>query len=50
MPSSKEADELQTALYARASQFSEGKVGGVVSIEEAKSSDRGGRGTGALVR
>jgi prolyl-tRNA synthetase len=32
----KEADELQTALYARASQFSEGKVKSVISIDEAK--------------
>jgi prolyl-tRNA synthetase len=32
----KEADELQTALYAMASQFSEGKVRGVISIDEAK--------------
>jgi prolyl-tRNA synthetase len=31
-----EAEELQTALFARASQFSEGKVKGVVSIDEAK--------------
>ena len=33
----KEADELQTALYAMAGQFSEGKVKGVVSIDEARS-------------
>jgi prolyl-tRNA synthetase len=32
-----EADELQTALYARASQFGEEKVRGVVSIDEARS-------------
>jgi prolyl-tRNA synthetase len=38
----KEADELQTTLYAMASQFSEGKVRGVVSIEEAKAQSQTG--------
>lgn len=38
----KEAEELQTALYARAEQFSGGKVREVVSIEEAKAQTQTG--------